>query len=74
MADIPRRNDRQRQCEAERLIRDAMAAVEAMGANKRLTDAVTLLDQAFDKVADYTDDQFKRSAAVQSEVDKNTAQ
>lgn len=40
---------------AELAIRNAMAAVEAMGADIRLTDAVVHLGKAFDHVADFVD-------------------
>ena len=40
---------------AEKAISDAMAAVEKAGAHPLLTDAVTLLAQAKDKIADYVD-------------------
>lgn len=40
---------------AETAITDAMAAVEAMPPDLRLTDAVVLLQQARDKVADFVD-------------------
>jgi hypothetical protein len=69
---IPRKVDINRQTVAERAIRHAMAEVEAMGADELLTDAVILLDQAFDKCAEYTDAQIARSAGIQSEVNKAT--
>ena len=40
---------------AELSIRNAMLAVEEVGAHQLLTDAVNLLQQARDKVADYVD-------------------
>ena len=40
---------------AELAIREARIKVEAMGADKRLTDAVMLLSQAQDRVADFID-------------------
>lgn len=55
MNEVPRRNDMQRWSEAERAIYDAMQAVEAAGADLRLTDAVTLLGAARDSVADFID-------------------
>lgn len=57
MADdvIPRRCDINRQVYAERAIGDAMRAVEEMPAHPLLTEAVTLLVQARDKVADFVD-------------------
>lgn len=44
---------------AEKAIRDAMRAVEVMAADVRLSQAVVLLGQALDKVADYVDDEVK---------------
>ena len=41
---------------AELRIMDAIGAVERMAADVRLTEAVVLLDQARNKVADYVDD------------------
>lgn len=40
---------------AEAAIYDAMAAVEATGAHPLLTDAITLLREAKEKVSDYVD-------------------
>lgn len=40
---------------AEIAIRNALVAVEEMGADPRLTDAVTLLDNAKEAVADFVD-------------------
>lgn len=55
MNDIPRRCDTLRDTPAEKAIRDALSAVEGVGAHPLLTDAVVLLDQARNKVADYVD-------------------
>jgi len=55
--DIPRRSRIDRMVPAERAIRDAKLAVEALGADVRLTDAVVLLGQAQDNVADFVDAQ-----------------
>lgn len=55
--DIPRRADVLRYTRAERAILAAMLAVEDMGADVRLTDAVVLLGKAKDAVADYVDAQ-----------------
>ena len=54
-SDFPRRSHMQQWCEAEHKIRDAMLAVENMGADIRLTDAVCLLGAARDRVADFVD-------------------
>lgn len=53
---IPRRARLELQRPAERAIRGAIHAVEALPADIRLTDAVILLGQAFDKVADFIDE------------------
>lgn len=68
MSDIPRRNRIDQMTPAELAIRDAMSAVEAAGADVRLTDAVVLLGQAQNKVADFVDgvmpdEQIKTTAA-----------
>ncbi len=55
MNEIPRRACLDRLTPAERAIFDAMQAVEAMAADPQLTDAVVLLQQARDRVADYVD-------------------
>lgn len=53
--NIPRRNRMDQWTPAERAIYDAVQAVEDMPADVRLTDAVRLLDDAQNKVADYVD-------------------
>lgn len=53
--DIPRRARIDLYVPAETAIREAMLAVEAMGADVLLTKAVTLLDEARTAVADYVD-------------------
>lgn len=53
--EAPRRCYEELQVYAERQITKAMAAVEAMPADVRLTDAVVLLGKAKDRVADYVD-------------------
>ena len=58
--EIPRRAQLGQCTPAERAIYDAMQAVEAMPADVRLTDAVTLLSAAWDSVADYVDGIDKR--------------
>jgi hypothetical protein len=47
---------------AEKSVRDAMQAVEAVGADVRLTEAVVLLQQAKEKLADYFDEQIKNTS------------
>lgn len=44
---------------AETAIRNAINEVEIIGADPLLTDAVILLQQAKEKVADYIDNQLK---------------
>ena len=53
--DIPRRICIDRLTPAETAIRNAVLAVEEAGAHPLLTDAVVLLEQAREKVADYVD-------------------
>lgn len=53
--DYMRRCDIQRMIAAELLINHAMEAVERLGADVRLTDAVSLLQAAKYRVADYVD-------------------
>lgn len=53
--EIPRRIDLQRMTPAELAIRVATLAVEEVGAHPLLTEAVILLGQAREKVADYVD-------------------
>lgn len=53
---IPRRNRIDLLTPAEKSIYDAMQEVEEIGADIKLTDAVTLLQQARDKVADYIEE------------------
>lgn len=55
MNDVPRRSQMEKRSEAEAAIHLAMQSVEAMPADVRLTDAVTLLGAARDSVADYLD-------------------
>ena len=62
MADMDEAGDQiPRRCQLELLtteeyaIRNAIVLVEQLGADPRLTDAVVLLQQARDKVADYVD-------------------
>ncbi len=54
--DIPRRCRLDLNTPAERAIYDAMQEVEKAGADVRLTDAVILLGEARDAVADFVDD------------------
>jgi hypothetical protein len=55
MNEWPRRSDLQRMVPAERAIFDAVQAVEAAGADVRLTDAVVLLQAARESVSDFVD-------------------
>lgn len=54
-SQIRRRNRIDLYTPAETAIREAMIAVEAAGCHPLLTDAVILLQQAKDKVADFVD-------------------
>jgi hypothetical protein len=54
-AGIIRRNCVDRMTRIELAIRDAVRAVENMGADVRLTEAVNLLHAAREKVADFVD-------------------
>lgn len=53
--EIPRRIRLDQNTPAELAIRAALHAVEAAGADVRLTDAVVLLGAALDSVADFVD-------------------
>jgi hypothetical protein len=53
--DIPRRARIDKFVPAEKAIYDAVAAVEALPPDPRLTDAVILLQRARDVVADFVD-------------------
>lgn len=53
--EIPRRIQLEHMTHAERAIYDAVQVVEAAGCDVRLTEAVILLQQARDKVADFVD-------------------
>ncbi len=55
VVDIPRRNKLWLNEPAELAIRAAIAAVESMPADVRLTEAVNLLLDASDKVSDFID-------------------
>jgi hypothetical protein len=55
MSDIPRRICLEKLTPAEKAIRDAMIAVEEAGGDVRLTDAITLLARAKDRVSDFVD-------------------
>jgi hypothetical protein len=55
LPDIPRRNRVDLASPAESAIRNAVAQVEAMSADERLTNAVTLLGEAGERVADFID-------------------
>ena len=55
MSKIPRRAYLDRMTPAEQAIFEASNLVEMMGAHPLLTEAVVLLGQAREKVADYVD-------------------
>ena len=56
---IPTRSDTQWMTPAELAINEAMAAVEGTGASVALTNAVTLLSQARDRVADHVEGRWQ---------------
>lgn len=53
--NTPRRVQSEFQIPAEKAIRKAIAAVEKLPADERLTEAVMLLSEALQKVGDYVD-------------------
>lgn len=55
MSDVPRRCRMDLMVPAEVKIREAILAVEEMGADSRLTDAVVKLAEAKNSVADFVD-------------------
>jgi len=57
--EIPRRCRIDKMSGPELAIRDAMLAVEEMGAHPFLTDAVVLLSKAQARVADYVDEKME---------------
>ena len=59
---LPRRRDIEQMEPAELAIRQALLAVEAMPAHPDLTEAVILLSQAQNHVADFIDHFWKRHA------------
>jgi hypothetical protein len=59
MSEIPRRNQLQLLSLGEMAIRQAQITVEEMGCDVLLTQALVLLGEARDKVADYVDRESK---------------
>ena len=57
----PRRCYVQKMVPAELAIRDAMEAVELMGCDVRLTDAIILLEEAKNKVSDVVDERVAKA-------------
>lgn len=70
---FPRRNRVDLLTPAESVIRQAMLAVEDMPAHPLLTDAVTLIEQAKNKVADFVElsGQQQTVAESASDLDEN---
>lgn len=66
--EIPRRAMLEQFTPAERAIYDAVALVEEMGADVRLTKAVVLLGQARDAVADFVDNVPAKPTAADQHV------
>lgn len=64
MNEIPRRNRLDQNTPAELAIRDAVDAVERMGADVLLTESVVLLGQAREKLADYIDQERAKWEAI----------
>lgn len=58
-AEVPRRSFIDRLSPPEGKIREAMVAVEGLPADPRLTEALNLLGAAWQKVADYVDEQIE---------------
>ncbi|WP_146604610.1 hypothetical protein [Rhodoplanes roseus] len=56
--DIPRRSRLDLNTYTELLIREAITSVEGLGADPRLTTAVTLMSEALGKVADVIDERL----------------
>ena len=52
---IPRRVNYQKMVPAERLILKSMQETEKIGADPKLTEAITLLNKAKDLISDYID-------------------
>ena len=57
MEDFPRRNQLDKCTPAELAIYKAMEEVEKAGADVKLTDAITKLNEALNLVADFVDEQ-----------------
>ena len=57
MEDFPRRNQLDKCTPAELAIYKAMEEVEKIGADVKLTDAITKLNEALNLVADFVDEQ-----------------
>jgi hypothetical protein len=66
-SEIPRRIRIDKFTPAEKAIFDAVQVVEQAGTHPLLTDAVILLGQAREKVADYVDGQGVDSASAVAE-------
>lgn len=67
---IPRRCRYDLYTPAERAISDAVQAVEAAGADVRLTDAVILLQKAKDRVADFVEGTGSSEPVLSPEPDR----
>lgn len=70
MRDYSRRANINRMTPAERAIYDAMCAVEAVGADPLLTDAVVLLQQARDKVGDYVEHEARTERSDEPTIER----
>lgn len=59
---IPRRSCVYLLAPAEKAVYDAVQAVENVGADVRLTEAIILLSQVREKLADYFDEQIRNKS------------
>lgn len=59
-SNLPRRCNLQENSPAEIAIRKAMEEVEKLPANEKLTDAIIILNEAFNLVADYVDIEIEK--------------
>lgn len=71
MMDQSRRYDRARMTAQELLITCAMVSVEDHSAHPMIGEAVALLQQARDKVADFVDMQQERQNFVMAELERS---
>lgn len=63
MSDIPRRSDINRNTKEELIIRDAIRAIELLGADRLLTQAQSLLADAKERLSDWVDRELQKSGS-----------